>query len=169
MQLYIQHQICYRAKNPSLMNHHFCLLIPSDWLKVRPWRQHQHQSSLQCVRVFSNVVMTDWYMRIRISICTLEWMMNLYSALCIVVHPKRFTIMLGGLSSTTTKLGLFVNQLAFTIHVWKLPNWPQTSPNFVHPPKPIFPCTIKYKTAQSGNTVCKAHFLWSNQFLVNKI
>ncbi len=96
MQLYIQHQICYRAKNPSLMNHHFCLLIPSDWLKVRPWRQHQHQSSLQCVRVFSNVVMTDWYMRIRISICTLEWMMNLYSALCIVVHPKRFTIMLGG-------------------------------------------------------------------------
>ncbi len=36
-----------------------------------------------------------------------EWMMHLYSAfLCIVVHPKRFTIMLGGggggLSSTTT-------------------------------------------------------------------
>ncbi len=35
-----------------------------------------------------------------------EWMMHLYSALlCIVVHPKRFTIMWGGgggLSSTTT-------------------------------------------------------------------
>ncbi len=31
-----------------------------------------------------------------------EWMMHLYSALlCIAVHPKRFTIMWGGLSSTT--------------------------------------------------------------------
>ncbi len=25
-----------------------------------------------------------------------EWMKHLYSALCIVVHPKRFTIMWGG-------------------------------------------------------------------------
>ncbi len=35
-----------------------------------------------------------------------EWMMHLYSALCIVVHPKRFTIMWGGgdLSSTTTSV-----------------------------------------------------------------
>ncbi len=32
-----------------------------------------------------------------------EWMMHLYSALlCIAVHPKRFTIMWGNLSSTTT-------------------------------------------------------------------
>ncbi len=32
----------------------------------------------------------------------LEWIMQLYSALlCIAVHPKRFTIMWGGLSSTT--------------------------------------------------------------------
>ncbi len=32
-----------------------------------------------------------------------EWMMHLYSALlCIAVHPKRFTIMWGGISSTTT-------------------------------------------------------------------
>ncbi len=35
---------------------------------------------------------------------------------------------------------------------WKPPNWPKTSPNFVHPPKPIFTRTIKFKTAQSGNT-----------------
>ncbi len=49
------------AKNPSLMNHHVCLLIPSDWLKMRPQRQHQHQSSLQCACVLSNVMMTtDW-------------------------------------------------------------------------------------------------------------
>ncbi len=34
--LYIQNQIRYGAKNPSLMNHHVCLLIPNDWLKVRP-------------------------------------------------------------------------------------------------------------------------------------
>ncbi len=35
----------------------------------------------------------------------LFWMMHLYSALlCIVVHPKRFTIMWGGLSSTTTSV-----------------------------------------------------------------
>ncbi len=27
-----------------------------------------------------------------------EWMKHLYSALCIVVHPKRFTIMGGGVS-----------------------------------------------------------------------
>ncbi len=34
-----------------------------------------------------------------------EWMMHLYSALlCIVVHPKHFTIMWGGLSSTTTSV-----------------------------------------------------------------
>ncbi len=35
-----------------------------------------------------------------------EWMMHLYSALCILVHPKRFTIMGGGggLSSTTTSV-----------------------------------------------------------------
>ncbi len=35
-----------------------------------------------------------------------EWIMHLYSALCIVVHPKRFTIMWGGggLSSTTTSV-----------------------------------------------------------------
>ncbi len=34
-----------------------------------------------------------------------EWMKNLYSALlCIVVHPKRYTIMWGGLSSTTTSV-----------------------------------------------------------------
>ncbi len=34
-----------------------------------------------------------------------EWMMHLYSALlCIAVHPKRFTIMWGGLSSTTTSV-----------------------------------------------------------------
>ncbi len=32
-----------------------------------------------------------------------EWMKHLYSALlCIVVHPKHFTIIWGGLSSTTT-------------------------------------------------------------------
>ncbi len=30
--------------------------------------------------------------------------MHLYSALCIVVHPKHFTIMGGGLSSTTTSV-----------------------------------------------------------------
>ncbi len=33
---------------------------------------------------------------------------------------------------------------------WKPPNWPKTSPNFVHPPKPIFTRTIKFKTAQLG-------------------
>ncbi len=34
-----------------------------------------------------------------------EWMNHLYSALlCIVVHPKRFTIIWGGLSSTTTSV-----------------------------------------------------------------
>ncbi len=33
-----------------------------------------------------------------------EWMMHLYSALCIAVHPKRFTIMWGGVSSTTTSV-----------------------------------------------------------------
>ncbi len=34
-----------------------------------------------------------------------EWMRHLYSALlCIVVHPKRFTIIWGGLSSTTTSV-----------------------------------------------------------------
>ncbi len=34
-----------------------------------------------------------------------EWMMHLYSALlCIVVHPKHFTIMWRGLSSTTTSV-----------------------------------------------------------------
>ncbi len=34
-----------------------------------------------------------------------EWMKHLYSALlCIVVHPKRFTIIWGGLSSTTTSV-----------------------------------------------------------------
>ncbi len=31
---------------------------------------------------------------------------------------------------------------------------PQTSSNFVHPPKSIFTCTIKFKTTQSGNTDC---------------
>ncbi len=50
LQLYIQNQVRYGAKNPSLMNHHVCLLIPSDWLKVRSRRQHQHQS-LCSVRV----------------------------------------------------------------------------------------------------------------------
>ncbi len=34
-----------------------------------------------------------------------EWIRHLYSALlCIVVHPKRFTIIWGGLSSTTTSV-----------------------------------------------------------------
>ncbi len=34
-----------------------------------------------------------------------EWMMHLYSTLlCITVHPKRFTIMWGGISSTTTSV-----------------------------------------------------------------
>ncbi len=34
-----------------------------------------------------------------------EWMRHLYSALlCIVVHPKRFTIIWGGLSSTTNSV-----------------------------------------------------------------
>ncbi len=34
-----------------------------------------------------------------------EWMRHLYSALlCIVVHPKHFTIIWGGLSSTTTSV-----------------------------------------------------------------
>ncbi len=34
-----------------------------------------------------------------------EWMIHLYSALlCIAVHPKHFTIMWGGLSSTTTSV-----------------------------------------------------------------
>ncbi len=34
-----------------------------------------------------------------------EWMKHLYSALlCIVVHPKHFTIIWGGLSSTTTSV-----------------------------------------------------------------
>ncbi len=51
LQLYIQNQIRYCAKILSLMNHHhICLLIPSDWLKVLPRRQHQHQS-LCSVRV----------------------------------------------------------------------------------------------------------------------
>ncbi len=34
-----------------------------------------------------------------------EWIMHLYCALlCIAIHPKRFTIMWGGLSSTTTSV-----------------------------------------------------------------
>ncbi len=34
-----------------------------------------------------------------------EWIIHLYRALlCIVLHPKRFTIMWGGLSSTTTSV-----------------------------------------------------------------
>ncbi len=46
-------------------------------------------------------------------------------------------------------LGLHVHQLAYIIYVSNPPNWPQTRPNFVHPPKPIFTHTInttnKYK------------------------
>ncbi len=43
---------------------------------------------------------------ISVNICKnmFEWMMHLYCALCIVVHPKRFTIMWGGLSWTTTSV-----------------------------------------------------------------
>ncbi len=33
-----------------------------------------------------------------------ELIMHLYSALCIAVHPKRFLIMWGGLSSTTASV-----------------------------------------------------------------
>ncbi len=52
------------------MNHHFYLLISSDWLKVRPRRQHQHQSSLQCACVFHNVL---WWLIgcMHIAYCTL--------------------------------------------------------------------------------------------------
>ncbi len=52
------------------MNHHVYLLISSDWLKVRPRRQHQHQSSLQCACVFHNVL---WWLIVcmHIAYCTL--------------------------------------------------------------------------------------------------
>ncbi len=43
--------------------------------------------------------------RLPLGIIINEWMMHLYSALlCIAVHPKRFTIIWGGLSSTTTSV-----------------------------------------------------------------
>ncbi len=44
--------------------------------------------------------------RLQVSLMPMnEWMRHLYSALlCIVVHPKRFTIIWGGLSSTTTSV-----------------------------------------------------------------
>ncbi len=54
LQLYIQNQIRYRAKNPSLMNHHVCLLIPSDRLKVLPRRQHQHSAPVSLQRACVN-------------------------------------------------------------------------------------------------------------------
>ncbi len=44
---------------------------------------------------------------------------------------------------------------------WKPPNWPKTSPNFVHPPKPIFTRTIKFKTTQSGNTASHIFECWA--------
>ncbi len=50
-----------------------------------------------CVCVFNEYIYIYIYMN--------EWMMHLYSALLsIVVHPKCFTIMWGGLSSTTTSV-----------------------------------------------------------------
>ncbi len=40
---------------------------------------------------------------------------------------------------------------------WKPPNWPKTSPNFVHPPKPIFTRTIKFKTAGNPPNLATLH------------
>ncbi len=89
-----------------------------------------------------------------------EWMLNLYSALlCIAVHPKRFTIMLGGggLSSTTTSvqhpLGNVSHPNMYTSHVkssllflssslsfWteKQQEWSHAVELFIH-----FPCEKK--------------------------
>ncbi len=50
---------------------------------------------LQALNTASLISMIEWMN---------EWMMHLYSALCIVVHPHCFTIMWGGLSSTTTSV-----------------------------------------------------------------
>ncbi len=51
-------------------------------------------------------LMSKWCNAELLQICSNEWMMHLYSALlCIVVHPKHFTIMWGGgLFSTTTSV-----------------------------------------------------------------
>ncbi len=47
-----------------------------------------------------------------------EWMMHLYSALlCIVVHPKRFTIMWGG--------GSLLNHHQCTVSTWMMQRLPQ--------------------------------------------
>ncbi len=59
-----------------------------------------------------------------------EWMMDfLCSALCIVVHPKHFTIMWGGLSSTTTSvqhpLGWYDGCHRITAHM-RSPHTPAT-------------------------------------------
>ncbi len=52
-------------------------------------------------RVFFCIILKGSYDAILMN----EWMMHLYSALfCIVVHPKHFTVMWGGLYSTTTSV-----------------------------------------------------------------
>ncbi len=40
---------------------------------------------------------------------------------------------------------------------WKPPNWPKTSPNLFHPPKPIFTRTIKFKTAGNPPNLATLH------------
>ncbi len=69
------------------------------------WRHSSSGLSLSQFVLFLHVI-PDRLMMIRwMNEWMNEWMRHLYSALlCIAVHPKRFTIMWGGLFSTTTSV-----------------------------------------------------------------
>ncbi len=145
MQLYIQHQICYRAKNPSLMNHHFCLLIPSDWLKCD--RDVNISTSHLCSVCVCLV--TSWWL---IGICGYgsvyarlnEWW--IYIALCVLLYTQSALQLCWGVSpQPPPSLGLFVNQLAFTIHVWNCQTDPKPAQILSTRPSQYFPAQSNTK------------------------
>lgn len=60
IQLYFQYLTSYLAKNLSLMKHHVCLRILHDWLQVRWAMSASAPATLQCLCVFSKVIVTGW-------------------------------------------------------------------------------------------------------------
>ncbi len=93
-----------------------CEALPSVWISFA-WQYSQACSHPCCLCTFSypnssfqstlHLICFDTALckQPHLSVWMNEWMMHLYSGLlCIVVHPKHFTIIWGGLSSTTTSV-----------------------------------------------------------------